>query len=384
MAGVYVHIPFCKSFCTYCDFYSVCDERRIGLWLDSLFREMEARSDFFTACGHVIPSTLYIGGGTPSRLAPSQLGNIARRAESLFRQGTPFGEFTVEVNPDDVSSEYAAGLREAGITRVSMGVQSFDDNALRWMNRRHSSDGAVGAYRTLRGAGFRNVSMDLIFGYLIPGESEEEGIGRWESDLNRIISLRPEHVSAYQMSIEPESVLGRMTADGIYREPSDTYCASQYGMLQAMLSDAGYEQYEISNFALAPEGGMSPFRSRHNTSYWVREPYLGLGPAAHSFRGNVRSWNPEDVEGYIAAGGRPQTECEILTEEEIWEEKIMLGLRRAEGVAAGDMACITPDVLEIMISAGQLARCDGRIRIPSAKWFVSDDIITEILKYDRR
>lgn len=379
MAGVYIHIPFCKSFCTYCDFYSVCDEKRIGHWLDSLFREMEARKNFFSACGNVIPSTLYIGGGTPSRLAPSQIGEIVRRAERFFRGGSPFEEVTVEVNPDDVSAEFADGLKTTGINRISMGVQSFDDDALRWMNRRHSCAGALDAYQALRDAGFDNVSMDLIFGYLLPGEQEEDGMTRWRSDLKGMIALGPQHISAYQMSIEPGSALGRMVAEEKYKEPSDSFCASQYELLQMMLGDAGYEQYEISNFALAVDGNPSRYRSRHNSSYWIREPYIGLGPAAHSFCGNVRSWNPDDVDGYIDSDGAVAIGNELLSEEEEWEEMIMLGFRRVEGVAEEDLYGADQTKLERMIHSGLLERKSDRIRIPSGKWFVSDDIITEIL-----
>jgi len=380
MAGVYIHIPFCKSFCTYCDFYSVCDEKRIGFWLGSLFREMEKRGVFFSACGNIIPSTLYLGGGTPSRLSPFILGEVARRTEEVFRGGLQFDEFTVEVNPDDVTADFADGIRAAGVTRVSMGVQSFDDAALKWMNRRHTSAGAVEAYKVLREAGFENISMDLIFGYQIPGESEEEGMNRWKSDLARMTALRPEHISAYQMSIEPGSLLGRMAGNGEYHEPSDVYCASQYMELQGMLSDAGYEQYEVSNFAYLPDGGcISPYRSAHNSSYWTREPYIGLGPGAHSFCGNIRSWNPDDVDGYIQSDGMPDMENETLSEEEILEEIIMLGLRRSEGLAVKELDSISPGRIESMLSAGLLSMENGRIRIPADKWFVSDDILTTLL-----
>ncbi len=379
MAGVYIHIPFCKSFCTYCDFYSICDQRGIGRWLDSLFHEMEFRRHFLTACGHVIPSTLYLGGGTPSLLSPSQIGDIARRAETIFRGGRHFDEFTMEINPDDVSSEKAGGWKAAGVSRVSMGVQSFDDPALKWMNRRHNGTAALKAFDALREAGFSNISMDLIFGYLIPGETPAEGMKRWNCDLERVMSLKPEHISAYQMSIEPGSLLGQMKAEGKYREPEDSYCAEQYELLQKLLEEGGYEQYEISNFALKTDSEVSPFRSKHNSSYWTREPYIGLGPAAHSFCGRTRSWNPDDVEGYIEADGKISPESETLSEEEIEEEKIMLGLRTAEGVSALEAAGIGHGKLEEAVACGWLAFREGRYRIPSDKWFVSDDIIVNLL-----
>lgn len=379
MAGIYIHIPFCKSFCTYCDFYSICDHRGIGQWLDSLFHEMEQRRHFFTACGNAVPSTLYIGGGTPSLLASSQIGDIARRAEAIFREGQRFDEFTIEVNPDDVSPEKAAGWKVAGVSRVSMGCQSFDDGALKWMNRRHSGDDAGEAFGILREVGFRNISLDLIFGYLIPGETSAKGMARWRRDLETVTAFRPEHISSYQMSIEPGSILGQMSVKGKYREPADSYCAGQYEMLQKILTERGYEQYEISNFALKTEADVSPFRSKHNSSYWIREPYVGLGPAAHSFCGRVRSWNPDDVEGYVKANGELPRESETLSDDEIIEEKIMLGLRTSDGISEKEAAFIKNENLEKALSFGMLSEKDGRYRIPSDKWFVSDDIIVKLL-----
>jgi len=379
MAGIYVHIPFCKSFCTYCDFYSICDTKRTGDFLDSLFREMECRRDFFHACGNITPSTLYIGGGTPSVLTARQLGEIARRAENVFLGGAAFGEFTVEVNPDDVSEEFAAGLKGMGVTRVSMGVQSFDGRALKWMNRRHDPEGVFRAYGALRRAGFGNLSLDLIFGYLLPGETREDGMERWRKDLETVTGLGPEHISSYQMSIEPGSLLGGMCCRGEYSEPDGEFCAAQYGLLRETLARAGYEHYEISNFARMESGStVSGYRSAHNSSYWTREPYLGLGPAAHSFDGTVRSWNVDDVEKYVADrekyGG-----SERLSSGEAVEEKIMLGLRRKEGVAAGDVPQRNLGLMRRMVSGGVLEEKDGRIMIPPGKWFVSDDIIAGCL-----
>jgi len=380
MAGIYVHVPFCKSFCTYCDFYSTCDTKRIGAFLDSLFDEMESRRDFFSACGNRIPSTLYIGGGTPSVLTPAQIGEIARRVRSVFCGSGEFVEFTMEVNPDDISEEFAAGLKEIGVTRVSMGVQSFDDRALKWMNRRHDSAGALRAYEMLRRAGFGNISMDLIFGYLLPGEAPQEGMERWRRDLEMMTVLRPEHISSYQMSIESGSLLGELNRRGEYREPEEDFCASQYGMLREALSGAGYEHYEISNSARMEEGlEISPYRAVHNSSYWAREPYLGLGPAAHSFDGAVRSWNVDDVERYIA-GREEYAGREVLSPTETVEEKIMLGLRRKEGVQVGDVPPRNLELMRRMVSSGVLEEKDGRIMILPDKWFVSDDIIAGCLE----
>ena len=326
---IYIHFPFCKSFCTYCDFYSVRGKDRIAQYTQSLLREISLRKAFLCQC--TSPATLYVGGGTPSLWPVEQLGEAVAAISAALREGaadygrscgTPgggggavpgtwdgrgdaglFAEFTVEVNPDDVTEAYARALRRLGVNRVSMGVQSFSDRSLRWMARRHSSEGAVEAFRVLRSAGFDNISLDLIFGYDpvawgSGSSSDEELMQLWSDDLDAVLRLRPEHISAYQMGIEEGSVLGEMAAAGRYREPSDELCAAQYALLQQRLAAAGYEQYEVSNFSLPGR------RALHNSGYWDRSPYIGLGPGAHSFDGDrCRWWNAPDLDRYIAAFG---------------------------------------------------------------------------------
>ena len=352
---IYIHFPFCKSFCTYCDFYSVRGKDRIAQYTQSLLREISLRKAFLCQC--TSPATLYIGGGTPSLWPVEQLGEAVAAISAALREGAAdygrscgalrrgrdtlalaggtaggggrgglcgapgggggavpgtwdgrgdagiFAEFTVEVNPDDVTEAYARALRRLGVNRVSMGVQSFSDRSLRWMARRHSPEGAVEAFRVLRSAGFDNISLDLIFGYDpvawgSGSSSDEELMQLWSDDLDAVLRLRPEHISAYQMGIEEGSVLGEMAAAGRYREPSDELCAAQYALLQQRLAAAGYEQYEVSNFSLPGR------RALHNSGYWDRSPYIGLGPGAHSFDGDRRRWwNAPDLDRYIAAFG---------------------------------------------------------------------------------
>jgi len=301
---IYVHVPFCRSFCTYCGFYSeICSrkesqevqKRVFGDYVDAVCEEIEARRVEIDAARHAAlcvmpdptghpssasvmpgcdraslpPDTLYIGGGTPSVLPVEALARIVRALGPAT-----YSEFTLEVNPDDVAAggaPYAAALRALGVNRISMGVQSFDDGILRWMNRRHDAAGAREAFRLLRAAGFDNVSIDLIFG--LSQLSDE----LWESTVNEALSLHPEHISAYQLSIEEDSSLERMVADGRYTEASDEQCRRQYDTLCRMLSEAGYFHYEISNWALPGREAV------HNGAYWRRVPYVGLGPAAHSF-----------------------------------------------------------------------------------------------------
>ena len=421
---IYVHIPFCRSFCTYCDFYSerACPGRQ---FVDEICAEALRRKDEIAASAAI--DTLYFGGGTPSVLP---LCDAARIADACG--GRKWREWTVEVNPDDISPQYAAGLRELGVNRVSMGVQSLDDGLLKWMNRRHSSDGARQAFRMLREAGFDNVSVDIIFG--INGLS----MAALEATLAEIISWRPEHISAYQLSVEPGSALGRMVRDGSYVELGDDDCSRQYYFICSALAAAGYEHYEISNWALPGR------RAVHNSAYWTRAPYVGLGPGAHSLRcraanttiplhpqgtrgergremhsaysewftqnrpgqnagtisrneiknstlhftakgtretiersagyeskADYRSWNSESLSGWTAEG-------EQLSDAEIREERIMLGLRTADGIPA--------DILQENEISRQTrndslvpSAAAGNLRIPEDRWFTADDIIASLI-----
>ena len=326
---IYIHIPFCKSFCTYCDFYSeICSQKVQKLFVDELCKEIgERRAEIKSTLGL---NTLYIGGGTPSVLEPELL----KRIVDTLGYG-PYREFTVEVNPDDITPEYARFLKWLGVNRVSMGVQSFNDDVLRWMNRRHNAQGAVEAFRHLREAGFDNISIDLIFG--ISSLSREV----WEDTLKKAIELRPEDISAYQLTVEEGSNLDELISKGLYQEASDEQCAEQYNVLCSMLRSAGFNHYEISNFAVPGKEAV------HNQAYWRRLPYAGLGPGAHSLTGeDTRSWNTSEISGW-------KREYEHLTPEQIREERLMLGLRTAAGV-------------------------DG-MRIPESDWFISDSIIEGLI-----
>lgn len=329
-------------------------------YADALQREMELRRDFLDGQGPV--KTAYFGGGTPSLLPADMLERICAGLRETFDL-TAVEEFTVEVNPEDVASrdDLLPALKDVGANRISMGVQSFCDAHLRWMNRRHTAATAVEAFRKLRAAGFGNISIDLIFGFA--GLTDD----CWRETLRQAVSLHPEHISAYQMSIDPESALAEMAADGRYEEPSDEACARQYAILQDTLEADGYQQYEISNFCLPG------CNSRHNSAYWDRIAYLGLGPAAHSFNGNDRrQWNDPSVDEYCAAlesGSLPPGGSETLSETDIYNERVMLGLRTVQGV---DKSLIR--------EKGILEEAKGRYRIPRSKLFICDTIIEEYLK----
>ena len=410
---IYLHVPFCRSFCTYCDFYSeiACkgkDEAAIARWADDVCAEIEARR-------HEIESTLdldtlYIGGGTPSVLPLSVLKRIistltgvtfaplpprtgslkklprtshpdqpthstapchSEQSEGIHR----YSEFTIEVNPEDIverGEEYVQGLLDLGVTRISMGVQSLDDGILKWMNRRHSADGARTAFSIISGQGSPqqthatlgtvrggtmskanggvetaeqsrqfawaapdrkraiDISVDLITG--VPGMTMEI----LERTVEEVIGWRPEHISAYQLSIEEGSVLARMIERGEVKELDEEACRAQYDYLCRRLAEAGYHHYEISNWALPGHEAV------HNSAYWTRHPYVGLGPGAHSLIGNRRSWNSQELSGWTSEG-------EELTAEQIHEEEVML-----------------------------LARTD-KGPIPERDWFIADDIIPDLL-----
>lgn len=366
---IYVHVPFCRSFCTYCDFYSelACrgrDEDAFERYADGVCSEAGARrAEIADTLG---TNTLYIGGGTPSVLPLSCLARMVDSVKSAV--AGPFTEFTVEVNPDDIVEKgpaYLAGLRGLGVNRISMGVQSLNDRMLRWMNRRHDADGARKAFSLLREAGFDNLSVDIIFGIdpsVVGGESFDDSL---RNTLEEIIGWDPEHISAYQLSVEEGSALGKMAADGRYTEASDLQCASQYEFICGQLREAGYNHYEISNWARPGKEAV------HNSAYWSRAPYVGLGPGAHSLSadGMDRSWNSESLDGWTSEG-------EELDPGEVKEERIMLGLRTSRGIPA---SLVVGQAADSMLSLGLLELADGFIRIPESKFFVSDNIITQLI-----
>lgn len=383
---IYLHVPFCGSFCTYCDFYSeICrGGRAFNEYADAVLKEVNDRKEEIcmnmSAPGAV--NTLYIGGGTPSVLPLDVLRRIVdallssrslRRGENTVGAQSPFEEFTVEVNPEDIvekGGEYVRGLLETGVDRVSMGIQSFDDGILRWMNRRHSAAGAVEAFRILRRCGVRNISVDLIFGLSQLADDV------WEDTIERALELAPEHISAYQLSIEEGSALAKLVADGRYVEASDEQCRHQYDVLCQTLRQAGYHHYEISNFA------RPGFEAVHNSAYWSRVPYIGLGPGAHSLTGDIRSWNSQELphrspDGSLATYSRTS---ETLSPEDIRVERIMLSLRTDKGLEAAELYSLTDStVVDALLSEGALERQGGSIRIPESRLFTSDEIIRELI-----
>lgn len=414
---IYLHVPFCGSFCTYCDFYSeICRSRQASNeYADAVIAEIRDRRKELemNMSAQDAANTLYIGGGTPSVLPLDVLSRIVgavSQTEQLSLVTEPvevttptelFDEFTVEVNPEDIvekGREYVRGLLALGVNRISMGIQSFNDDILRWMNRRHDAGNAVKAFHILRESGVRNISIDLIFG--ISQLTDET----WKDTIEKALELSPEHISAYQLSIEEGSALAKMVADGRYVEASEEQCRRQYDILCRCLGRSGYHHYEISNFA------KPGFEAVHNSAYWRRVPYVGLGPGAHSLTGNVRSWNSQELPhrqqdetsscnpDRISSCNPDSTSCqtssrnpsgklatysrnfETLSPEDIRVERIMLSLRTDKGLEAAELYSLAGrTVINSLLSEGALEKQGGSIRIPESRLFTSDEIIRELI-----
>jgi len=346
----------------------------------ALITEIGLRANDFNKLGAAV-NTIYFGGGTPSLLPPAALQSILHAISAQYNLGTVGSpaqnsdrEVTLEVNPDDISEQYLQGLLQAGFNRMSMGIQSFNDDHLKWMNRRHSAAEAVKAFNLSRAAGFDNISIDLIFGF------EGLSLQMWRENLSRAIELSPEHISAYQLSLEPGTKLYSSYKKGEYLQLKESLSYKQYSLLQEMLSRAGYVQYEISSFC-------KPGReSRHNSSYWNFTPYFGFGPSAHSFDGRRRFWNVSSLNTYLKAieQGTGCSREEIISPKDRFNEYIMLSLRQIAGM---DVSFINsefevPDEfyksLALLIKRGDIIEKRGKLRVPPEKLFISDGIIREL------
>ena len=318
MAGVYIHIPFCRKMCFYCDFYHVLAPADTTLFVDSLIKEITLRKDYL---GGEPVSTIYFGGGTPSVFSVKDLEALMSRIRSEFKV-EPDSEITIELNPDDVNHDYLAGLRRLGINRISLGIQSWRDEDLKFMNRRHDSAKAEAALKNCFEEGFENVSIDLIYG--IPGMSTEA----WESNLDHTFSFGIKHLSAYHLTIEKGTVFGKMLEKGLISEVDEDISTALFNSLIRKAEENGFIHYEISNF------GRPGYFSQHNTNYWKQVKYTGLGPSAHSFNGLSRQWNMSDITGYIRSieSGKADFEGEELDTRTRFNEYIMTSLRTMWGI----------------------------------------------------
>jgi len=318
MAGIYFHIPFCKKLCFYCDFYHIISSGDNSIYLDTILKEIELRKDYL---GSDTISTIYFGGGTPSVLSVQELGSLLNSVYKSFKVEEK-SEITIEINPDDVNAEYLAGLKGLNINRISMGVQSWKDDDLKMLHRRHDSAQASKALKDVFDAGFENVTIDLIYG--IPGMTLRE----WETNLDISFSFDIKHLSAYHLTIEKGTVFGKMAEKGLMSEIDEEESTLLFNMLIEKAENAGFIHYEISNF------GKPGFFSAHNSNYWRQVSYLGLGPSAHSFDGYSRQWNIRDLKGYIKLVNRGDSffEREELDTKKRFNEYIMTSLRTMWGI----------------------------------------------------
>ncbi len=318
MAGIYIHIPFCKKLCYYCDFYHLISSGDSSGFIDALIKEATLRHDYLA---DETISTIYFGGGTPSVLTVNDLENILINIDKLFRLDEII-EITIELNPDDVNPDYLRGLKSLNINRISLGIQSWRDEDLKMLNRRHDAKGAARAVTDVFNEGFKNVTIDLIYG--IPGMTPAD----WATNLDIAFSYDIKHLSAYHLTIEPATVFGKMKERGAFVEIDEEDSISQFQILIEKSEEAGFIHYEISNF------GKPGYFSVHNTNYWRQVNYIGLGPSAHSFNGYSRQWNVRDLKKYINSINEKtlffeKEELDIRTR---FNEYIMTSLRTMWGI----------------------------------------------------
>lgn len=379
MAGLYLHIPFCDHKCIYCDFYSIENLAHVSAFLHALEEEIAMCAEYGRKEQF---DTIYFGGGTPSLLSPHQIEKMLLRLHNTFDISSD-AEVTVETNPGTVDPAKLAGYRAAGVNRLSIGIQSFHEDELRFLTRIHSSDEAKECVRFARRVGFDNISVDLIFA--LPNQT----LARWQSNLHQALELEPQHISAYSLIVEKGTPLARMiTAKQASPLPAEAD-AEMYEWTMHMLADAGYEHYEVSNFA------RPGFRSRHNSNYWNHTNYLGFGPSAHSFfmdetcNGAKRWWNVADIAKYlerIREGKSAAVGTETLREHQLFEEAVMLGLRssgidwdRMEEKFGIEFKRLSSSFVRQLVEDG-LAVVDGdRFRLTDRGYLVCDEIVEKVL-----
>ena len=379
MPHLYFHVPFCRRRCSYCDF-SIAVRKHIPAreYVDAVRAELAALQ---VSSGWVDPGaaprgsreTIYFGGGTPSLLPPEAIAALLQEAVSGGltpgpRPGANELEVTLEANPEDVTPDTASAWRLAGINRISLGAQSFDDRVLRWMHRVHDAARIGAAMETLRAAGFDNVSLDLIFA--LPAELERD----WRRDLDEAIRLAPDHLSLYGLTVEERTPLARWVSRGAAAAPDDDRYAEEYLFAHERLGAAGFVFYEVSN---AARDGR---RSRHNSAYWSGRPYRGVGPAAHSFDGRSRFWNLAAWEAYrraVAAGRSPVEAEELLTDEQRELERIYLALRTSEGLPVSAPVRLRPPLSD-WIASGWAEEVGGRVRCTPEGWLRLDALVRDL------
>lgn len=374
-SGLYIHIPFCRRKCAYCDFYSRAFGDHGDEYVTALLAEMDESRRFLTSKPEGRPrlTTVYFGGGTPSLLSAAQLARIFEHITQSFTL-LPEAEITLEANPDDLKEDYLEALGSLPVNRLSIGIQSFIDSELAFIGRRHTAQQAIDAVRRCKEHGYDNLSIDLMMA--LPGQTLES----FDQSLSQALDLGVQHISAYLLSLEPGVPLHRSLRQGRWQEAGEELSTAMYRRLHERLTAAGYEHYEVSNFA------RPGFRSRHNSAYWQGRPYLGLGPSAHSFDGHGRRWNVPDLAAYLRHDF--QREYDNPNPEERYNELVMTRLRCLEGICLEQLhqsfgqdlydTCLAS--AQKWIKAGNMHLEGGRLVIDPDSWLVSDEIIRDLMQ----
>ena len=371
MSGLYIHIPFCASRCIYCAFYSTVKHGQRSAYIDSLIHEMQLRTDFLPQGNDATINTIYIGGGTPSQISRTDIDRLFNNIYKVY--GCKISETTVEVNPDDVDANLVRCLVNNGVNRVSMGAQTFDDERLSWLHRRHSSKQVYEAVDCLRHGGIARISVDLMYGF--PNQTAEQ----WQYDIDEVIKLGVEHVSAYSLMYEEGTPLYRLLEKHEIKENDEELSLSMYNTLVEQFRAAGYEHYEVSNFALPG------CRAQHNSSYWNDTPYIGLGAASRAYNRSVRQWNESDIDAYMEAinEGRVPFEQESIDADTHYDDLVTTALRTSDGLDLTILSAQHQDYLLKMaqpyLLAKRMERKGNRIRICEDSFMISDMIMSDLM-----
>ena len=373
MAGIYIHIPFCKRRCIYCDFFSTTQSEKKAEYVHALVRELEIRKNYLD---NEEIETIYLGGGTPSQLSQEELEEIFAYIYKVYKV-TPDAEITLEANPDDLTPEYVAMLRTLPFNRISMGIQTFQEETLKLLHRRHTAQQAIEAFKRCREAGFQNISIDLMYG--LPGET----LDTWGQDLQQAIDLHPEHISAYHLIYEEGTTLWNLREQNKVEEAEEELSLTLFKTLIERLTKAGYQHYEISNFCLPG------LHSRHNSSYWTGKKYLGCGPSAHSFDGTSRQWNVSSLDKYLEGIRTDQLDFEI---EELdlytrYNDFVITSIRTCWGMPLSQLRTTYGETLynyclrmaNPHIQQGVLGIKEDTLKLTSEGIFISDGIMSDLL-----
>ena len=373
MAGIYIHIPFCKRRCIYCDFFSTTQSEKKSAYIHALCQELDMRKDYLE--GEDI-ETIYLGGGTPSQLTQKELEEIFSSLYNIYKVKEN-AEITLEANPDDLTPEYIHMLRTLPINRISMGIQTFQEETLKLLHRRHTAQQAIEAVKHCREAGFQNISIDLMYG--LPGETLET----WKEDLQQAIALHPEHISAYHLIYEEGTALWKLREQNQVEEADEDLSVTLFKTLIEELTHAGYEHYEISNFCLPG------LHSRHNSSYWTGKKYLGCGPSAHSFNGTSRQWNVASLDKYIQSiqQGELDYEIEELDIYTRYNDFVITTIRTHWGMSLSHLRSIYGENLyqyclrmaKPHLEQGVLEIKEDTLKLTKEGIFISDGIISDLL-----